>query len=94
LFIVPILFLVPENIFGQSQPASPQQAKDLVAQQLRSDFFQKLYRNTYENLISRVEPDGFLRESMTGAYVGMFPRTVGAIVSLFLETDELDRATG
>ncbi|MDX9972956.1 MAG: hypothetical protein RBU21_08205, partial [FCB group bacterium] len=37
-----------------------------------------------------VEADGFFQESLTGAYSGMFPRTVGGLVSLFLETDELD----
>ncbi|VAX15770.1 hypothetical protein MNBD_IGNAVI01-490 [hydrothermal vent metagenome] len=31
-----------------------------------------------------------MQESLTGRYPGMFPRTVGGIVSLFLETGELD----
>jgi hypothetical protein len=42
-------------------------------------------------MVERVEPDGFFQESMTGAYAGMFPRTVGGLVSLFMETGELDR---
>lgn len=45
---------------------------------------------THYSLLDRVDPDGFLQESLTGRYPGMFPRTVGGIVSLFLETGELD----
>ena len=61
-----------------------------IATELTLDFHQDLYAQTYESLLVRVEPDGFFRESLTGAYGGMFPRTVGGLVSLFLETDETD----
>jgi hypothetical protein len=36
--------------------------------------------------------DGFLPESLTGAYEGMYCRTTGALVSLFLETGRLKEA--
>ena len=34
--------------------------------------------------------NGYFPESMTGAYPGMFPRTVGALARLFTLTGELD----
>ncbi|EQD80197.1 hypothetical protein B1A_01142, partial [mine drainage metagenome] len=48
-------------------------------------FQKKLYQNTFESLVHRVAPDGYLPESLTGAYPGMFPRTVGPYVFLMLE---------
>lgn len=63
-----------------------------VRQRLQSEFHQGLYARTYRNLVERVTPEGYFEESLTGAYSGMFPRTVGALVSLFLETGELQRA--
>ncbi len=62
-----------------------------VADRLKTEFHQNLYSTTYNNLLERVESDGFFQESLTGAYAGMFPRTVGGLVSLFMETGELDR---
>lgn len=61
-----------------------------VHERLSSPFHQGLYARTYRSLLERVEPSGFFQESLTGAYSGMFPRTVGALVSLFLETGELE----
>ncbi|MBN1351864.1 hypothetical protein JXJ21_20830 [candidate division KSB1 bacterium] len=63
-----------------------------LKQRLQSDFIDTLYTRTYYSLLDRVDPDGFLQESLTGRYSGMFPRTVGAAVALFLETGELDTA--
>lgn len=63
-----------------------------VKEELSSDFFETLYSNTYYNLLDRIEPDGFLQESQTGQYDGMYARTVGAMVPLLLETGELTRA--
>lgn len=51
-----------------------------------------LYARTYASLVDRVDPDGFFQESLTGRYPGMFPRTVGALVPLLLETGELELA--
>ncbi|MBI2297737.1 MAG: hypothetical protein HYU66_02080 [Armatimonadetes bacterium] len=59
---------------------------------LESPFHKGLYGRTYRSLLERVEPDGYFEESLTGAYQGMFPRTVGGLVSLFLLTGELDRS--
>lgn len=61
-----------------------------IKKNLQSEFMEGLYQRTYYSLLDRVDPDGFLQESLTGRYPGMFPRTVGGIVSLFLETGELD----
>lgn len=59
---------------------------------LQSSEIAGLYRRTYYSLINRVDPDGFFQESLTGRYPGMFPRSVGGIVPLLLETGELDLA--
>jgi hypothetical protein len=63
-----------------------------VKAELKSPFFENLYANTYYSLVDRMDKDGFLPESLTGAYDGMFCRTVGAIVPLFLETGRLPQA--
>jgi hypothetical protein len=59
---------------------------------LQSPYFEKLYANTYYSLLDRMGKDGFLPESLTGAYEGMYCRTTGALVSLFLETGRLKEA--
>ncbi|NIA28915.1 MAG: hypothetical protein GWP06_03265 [Actinobacteria bacterium] len=61
-----------------------------IKKSLQSEFMEGLYQRTYFSLLDRVDPDGFLQESLTGRYPGMFPRTVGGIVSLFIETGELE----
>ncbi len=63
-----------------------------VKEELSSDFFETLYSNTYYDLLDRIEADGFLQESRTGQYDGMYARTVGAMVPLLLETGELMHA--
>lgn len=59
---------------------------------LESPYFEKLYAKTYYSLLDRMQSDGFLPESLTGAYEGMFPRTTGALVSLFIETGRYKEA--
>lgn len=59
-----------------------------VAERLRSEPLAGLYARTYRSICERVEPSGYFEESLTGAYQGMFPRTVGGLVSLFVETGE------
>ena len=61
-----------------------------IKKSLQSEFMEGLYERTYYSLLDRVDPDGFVQESLTGRYPGMFPRTAGGIVSLFLETGELE----
>lgn len=68
------------------------QTMDDVRARLQSPFHQGLYARTYQSLLERVTPEGYFEESLTGAYGGMFPRTVGGLVSLFLETGELDKS--
>ena len=62
--------------------------KDDVKARLQSPALQGLYARTYKSLLDRTEASGYMQESMTGAYAGMFPRTVGGLVSLYLETGE------
>ena len=64
---------------------------DDVRDRLESPFMQELLTKTYQSLVQRVRPDGYFQESLTGAYQGMFPRTVGGVGRLFLETGELDK---
>ena len=63
-----------------------------IRNELQSPEIYGLYQRTYYSLLDRIDPDGFLQESLTGRYPGMFPRTVGGAVSLFLETGELETA--
>lgn len=67
---------------------SPQAVRDLLS----NPKVEQLYGKTYASLVERVQPDGFFQESLTGAYPGMFPRTVGALVALFAETGEWKKA--
>jgi len=61
-------------------------ASDIKAK-LESDPIAALYSRTYYSLVDRVAVDGYLLESTTGLYPAMFCRTVGAFVSLLLETE-------
>jgi hypothetical protein len=63
-----------------------------IRETLQSPYFEKLYSNTYYSLLDRMGKDGFLPESLTGAYEGMYCRTTGALVSLFIETGRLKEA--
>ncbi len=59
---------------------------------IQSPYFEKLYANTYNSLTERLDEKGYLPESLTGAYSGMFPRTTGAYVLLLLETEQQEKA--
>ncbi len=83
--------LIPLLLIAQSTARS-QPAIDDVRRKLSSDYFEDLYGNTYRSLCERIYPDGFFQESASGGYIGMFPRTIGAMASLFIETGDLDRA--
>ncbi len=50
-----------------------------------------LYSRTYYSILERSEKDGFFLESVNGAYTGMFPRTVGALASLYSVTGETEK---
>ncbi|MDD3079934.1 MAG: hypothetical protein PHH37_12645 [Paludibacter sp.] len=53
---------------------------------------EQLYSVTYSKLISRMDSSGYLPESLTGAYKGMYPRTVGAYALLMIETERYSKA--
>jgi len=84
-----IVWLLSLLIAGAS---AQEPTMDDVRSRLSSEFHESLYRSTYQSLLQRIEPSGYLEESLTGAYSGMFPRTVGGMVSLLLETGELEKA--
>ena len=63
-----------------------------VRRELTSPAIEGLYARTYWSLRNREQPDGFLPESLTGAYAGMFPRTVGAYALLMIETGQEEAA--
>lgn len=65
---------------------------DSITAQLKSPFFEHLYAHTYYSLLNRLGKDGFLPESITGAYEGMYCRTTGPLVALLLETGRLKEA--
>lgn len=63
-----------------------------IKKELQSDYYERLYSKTYYSLIGRMRGDGYLPESLTGAYSGMFPRTTGAYVLLLIEAGQYDAA--
>ncbi|WP_090651141.1 hypothetical protein [Mucilaginibacter sp. OK283] len=85
------LFLLMMLIFGMMQVKAQTSLNDIKAI-LQSPYFEKLYSNTYYSLLDRMRKDGFLPESLTGAYEGMYCRTTGAMVSLLIETSRLKEA--
>jgi hypothetical protein len=58
-----------------------------VRSHLASPFHERLLGKTHDSIVSRLQPDGYFPESLTGAYPGMFPRTVCALVRMLLATD-------
>jgi len=66
--------------------------KEEVKAKLQSEFFEKLYSKTYYSLVDRIEDDGYLEESLTGAYDGMYPRTTGGVATLLMETGDYENA--
>ncbi|MDD2392906.1 MAG: hypothetical protein PHN99_01435 [Eubacteriales bacterium] len=68
--------------------------KKLIRDLLTEGNVGKVYKSTYDSLISRVGQDGFLPESVAEGGYGqvMFCRTTGGIVRLLIETDEYETA--
>ena len=77
-----------------AQPISAQNGvtKEDIQKTLQSPYFELLYANTYQSLTNRMTETGYLPESLTGAYSGMFPRTTGAFVLMMIETNEYEKA--
>lgn len=63
---------------------------DRLKQLLTDPVQERLLVDNYENLAARVQENGYLPESLTGAYGGMFPRTIGGWAKLFSCTERLD----
>ncbi len=87
---IPILFILTCSC--QNPSDSKNDIPDKIKNEISSEFFEALYSNTYYDLVDRVEADGFLQESKTGQYAGMYSRTVGAIVPLLIEAGDTERA--
>jgi hypothetical protein len=66
----------------------------LLKEKISSGLFARLYSNTFYDLVGRIEEDGYLRESHDAdkGYDGMYPRTIGATVSLLLAVDQPEPA--
>ena len=65
--------------------------KKQLIYELEPGIISKIYNNTYNSLTSRMKKDVYLQESLTGAYRGEFPRTIGGFVSLLMETEDYMR---
>lgn len=63
-----------------------------LIKELQEGTIARIYKKTYESIISRVEEDGYFGESLTGIYSGEFCRTIGGLVSLLLETGDDEKA--
>lgn len=87
-------------VAAQNSASTPSPVPDGVAQSsasnvkelVGSSYFRHLYAHTYWSLLTRLQSDGYLPESVTGAYPGMFTRTTGALISLFLETGRYEES--
>lgn len=86
---IPLLFVLLFNV----QYALSSTSKEDIKQLLESDTeLTTLYAVTYDKLISRMDQYGYLPESLTGAYKGMYPRTIGAYALLMIETERYHEA--
>lgn len=61
-----------------------------IRRRLESKWHTDALTRNIKNIRSRLVPNGYFPESLTGKYGGMFPRTVGALAKFFLLTGELD----
>ena len=82
--IIFILLILSPLIFPTKQLNNNSSSLVSVKEKITSNFFTRLYSNTYYSLLSRIEDDGYLQESMTGQYDGEYCRTVGAMVPLLI----------
>ena len=87
VLLVSFVLLICKVGNGQSR-----RTDDTLYRLLRSPFFERLYSQTYYSLLDRMSEDGYLPESLSGAYDGMYCRTTGALVSLFIETGRYSAA--
>ncbi|MDJ1480628.1 hypothetical protein QNI16_09040 [Cytophagaceae bacterium YF14B1] len=85
LLILSLFVAFCTRLFAQTLPKA-------IVTELKSPYFEKLYAHTYYSLLDRMGKDGFLPESLTGAYEGMYCRTVGALVPLLIETGRFQEA--
>ncbi len=88
------LCLVSAAAQAPSTPPDDGALETLLRQRVSTGTFARLYSMTFYDLIGRIEDDGFLRESddPVHGYDGMYPRTVGATVSLLLAVDRPEPA--
>lgn len=70
---------------------STRKIKQQLIYELEQGTIPKIYLNTYHSLTSRMKRDGYLQESLTGAYRGKSPRIIGGYVSLLFETEDYMR---
>lgn len=89
LFILLVSFII---LMGDFEIAKANTTNDTLYSILKSPFFEKLYAKTYYSLLNRMSKDGYLPESLSGAYDGMYCRTTGALVLLFIETGRYKEA--
>jgi len=73
-----------------ARPLGPQASVSQLRAKISTGPFARLYSNTFYDVTGRIEEDGFFRESNDPlkGYDGMYPRTVGAAVSLLLTTGQ------
>jgi hypothetical protein len=89
LLLYSVLFVASFSVSSQRVAAVP---RDSVTDLLQTPFFEKLYSQTYYSLLDRLNADGYLEESLSGAYEGMYCRTTGPMVLLLLETGRYQEA--
>ena len=83
-----LLFTISGNYQLQAQSC-----KEDIKQKLQDPAIETLYAKTFHSLLDRMDhTNGYLPESLTGAYIGMYPRTTGAFVFLLMETGHYDLA--
>ena len=87
-----VSILLVTALLAQSQVSDAQTLPVALQAQVKSPFFEKLYAHTYYSLLDRLGQDGYLPESITGAYDGMYCRTTGPLVALFIETGRFQEA--
>ncbi len=65
-----IVIIIAFYMFSVASAYAQQATISDIKKNLQSDFMEGLYHRTYYSLFDRIDPDGFLQESLTGKGVG------------------------
>ncbi len=91
--LIILVLLIPVSGKSYSQH-SIEYNRNYIVSKLNSNELNNLYSNTYYSVLDRLDSDGYFPESIIEGttYPGMYPRTIGALILLFIETGRYEEA--